>query len=94
MSYSELVYRLGKRYSAARQLVPENAYPFFSGTIEELIGPNDLELQGEKIIAYNGGQGTRHLIRVYFEGGTYEAQGTPPDGMEFGLNVSGGVGDE
>jgi hypothetical protein len=94
--YSELVYRLGKRYSAERQLNPEIEFPSFSGLIADLVDQETLEalsdLQGERVIAYHDGQGTRHLIRVYFDEGTFEAQGTPTQ-HDF-LSMSSDVDDQ
>jgi hypothetical protein len=78
--YADLVYRIGKRYSKEREQTPHVEFPYFCGQISELLSPEVLqalpELQGEYMIAYNDGKGTQHLIRVYFEDGIFEAEGT------------------
>ncbi len=81
--YGEVVYRLGKRYREERERTPEVEFPSLSGQIRDLVDPATQaelpELQGEHVIAYNDGQGTRHMLHVYFEQGTYELVGMPSD---------------
>lgn len=78
--YGELVYRIGKQYSKERELNPNIEFPYFSGQISELVTDDVLQdlpnLYGEHIIAYNDSKGTKHLIRVYFDDGSFEAEGT------------------
>jgi hypothetical protein len=92
--YAELVYRLGKQYSQARESNPTVDYPFFSGEIADLVDTDTLaalpELQGEHVIAYSDGQGARHLIHVYFEQGTFEAEGMPMSSDAFGMSADVG----
>ena len=89
--YGELVYRLGKHYSRERKLNPQVEFPYMSGKIADLIDQATLEalpeLQGEYVVSYNDGQGTRHLIRVYYEDGTYEAEGMPANPDIFSLSA-------
>ena len=89
--YGELVYRIGKRYSRELELQPHIEFPYFGGQISELVSPDVLhelpDLQGEYVIAYNDGKGTQHLIRVYFEDGSFEAEGTN-DRVEGGFSLS------
>lgn len=96
--YGEVVYQLGKRYSRERQRNPEIEYPFFSGRIADLVDSATLaalpELQGEYVIAYNDGQGANHMIHVYFEQGTYEAEGMPSDSDVFNMSVDVGQFEE
>jgi hypothetical protein len=92
--YGELVYRIGKRYSQERQRDPGVEFPFFAGHISDLVDPATLaalpDLQGEYVIAYKDGQGASHVIHVYFEEGTFEAEGMPlPDDT---FNISADVG--
>jgi hypothetical protein len=81
MGYNTLVYRIGKLYGRMLQEHPEVEYPKFAGLISDLLDDAALRalpaLHGERVIAYNNGQGTDHFIRVYFDEGTFEAQGTP-----------------
>jgi hypothetical protein len=95
VSYSDLVYRLGRRYSQARQQNPGVEYPEISGNLSDLLDRtalNDLPpLQGEYTIAYYDNHGTNHLLRVYFEAGTYEACGTPPRSGFPNLSLSYGT---
>ena len=92
--YADLVYRIGKRYSKEREANPDKEYPYFSGQISELVSVEVLEqlpeLQGEYMIAYNDGKGIKHLIRVYFEAGTFEAEGTG-DSLHGGFSLSGHI---
>ena len=89
--YADLIYRLGKRYSQERQRNPDVEFPFFSGEIANLVDPATLpELQGEYVIAYNDGQGANHLVHVYFEQGTYEAEGMPMISDAFGMSADVG----
>ena len=93
--YGDLIYRIGKRYSKERELNPHIEYPYFSGQISDLVSNDVLqalpELQGEYVVAYNDGKGTKHLIRVYFEDGLFEAEGTG-DSLNGGFSLSGHVG--
>lgn len=88
--YGEVVYKLGKRYSEERERNPETEYPFLSGQISDLVDPVTQaqlpELQGEYVIAYNDGQGTNHLLHVYFEQGAYELEGMPSNSDAFNLS--------
>lgn len=92
--YGEVVYRLGKRYADTRESNPDIEYPFLSGQISDLVDPVTMaelpELQGEYVIAFNDGQGTKHMLHVYFEQGTYELEGMPFDTDAF--NFSSEVG--
>jgi hypothetical protein len=89
--YGELVYRIGKRYRKARELNPELEFPYFSGRISELVSEDILsqlpKLQGEYLIAYNDIDGNKAVIRVYFEDGNYEAEGTN-DAPNIGFSLS------
>jgi hypothetical protein len=91
--YAELIYRLGKRYSQERQRDPNVEFPFFSGEIADLVDQATLaelpELQGEHVIAYSDGQAS-HLIHVYFEQGSYEAEGMPMLSNAFGMSADVG----
>lgn len=74
--YGELVYRLSKRYGRERRESGEE-YPYFKGAIADLIpAPNQtlLDLQGEHVIWYRA-DGVYHCIHVYFEAGSFEAEG-------------------
>lgn len=92
--YGEVVYRLGKRYAEERERSPEVEFPFLSGQLSDLIDPVTQaqlpELQGEYIIAYNDGNGTRHLLHVYFEQGSYELEGMPSDIDAFSMGTEVG----
>lgn len=92
--YAELVYRLGKRYSKERESNPAVEFPFFTGQIADLVDATTLEnlpeLQGEYVIAYNNGRGANHLIHVYFEQGTFEAEGVPLKTDAFGMSTDAG----
>jgi hypothetical protein len=89
--FGELVYRIGKLYSKARELNPELEFPYLSGRISELVSEDVMyqlpELQGEYIIAYNDTKGNKAMIRVYFEDGNYEAEGTN-DAPNIGFSLS------
>jgi hypothetical protein len=91
MSYGEVVYRLGKRYSQERELNPQVEYPYFHGQLADLVDQKTLtelpELIGEYFVAYNDGQGTRHAIRIYFDNGTFEAEGTPAPSDIFNISA-------
>ena len=80
--YGELVYRIGKQYSQMRECNPDVEFPYFAGQISAIVTEDIrqelLELQGEYLIAYNDGNGTSHLIRLYLDKGLFEAEGTPP----------------
>jgi len=88
--YGEVVYRLGKRYGEERERTPEVEFPSLSGQITDLVDPVTQaelpELQGEYVIAYNDGQGTRHMLHVYFEQATYELVGMPSDMDAFSMS--------
>ncbi|NLF75652.1 MAG: hypothetical protein GX573_08140 [Chloroflexi bacterium] len=92
--YGELVYRIGKHYTQERQRNPDVEFPFFSGQIADLVDQDTLnalpELQGEYVIAYKNGEGASHVIHVYFEQGTFEAEGMPLS--EDAFNLSADVG--
>lgn len=92
--YGEVVYQLGKRYGEERERNPEIEFPFFSGQLSDLVDPVTQaqlpDLQGEYVIAYNDGKGTRHLLHVYFEQGMFELEGMPSDIDAF--NMSSEVG--
>ena len=91
--YADLIYRIGKRYSQERARTGIE-FPFFSGMIAHLVDPDTLaalpDLQGEYVIAYHDGQGANHLVHMYFEGGTFEAEGMPMLSDAFGMSADVG----
>lgn len=91
MSYGDLIYKLGKRYSKEREQHPEEEFVYFSGQLSDLLDETALqslpELEGEHVIAYRGSDGANHFIRVYFDDHTFEAEGTPGDSTAFNVSV-------
>lgn len=81
MSYSDLVYQLGQRYTQVMQQNPDEQYPQITGNLSDLLDNNALNdlppLQGEYRIAYYDSDGSNHLLEVSFGLGTYEAVGKP-----------------
>lgn len=90
MGYDKLVYSIGKLYGQHLEDYPYVEFPEFSGQVADLVDEASLmellSLQGEYIIAYNNGSGTRHFIRLYLDEGTFEVAGTPEIPNIFGLS--------
>lgn len=92
MSFNQLVYQLGKRYSRERANNPAVEYPAFSGELADLLDPAAAQavsdLHGEYVIAYHDASySAQHFIRVYIEQGIFEAQGTPGDSGAYNIST-------
>ena len=80
-AFNKVIYRIGKRYGNHLEQVPNEALPHFEGQLSDFLDDTELAavagLQGEVVMIYQSLQGVRHCLRVYFEAGTFEVQGTP-----------------
>ena len=90
MSYSKLVYKIGKHYGAMLESDPENEFPQFTGYITDFLDDAERadlpELMGEYVIGYTSLQGVRHYLRVYFDDGVIEVTGTPMSNDDYTLS--------
>lgn len=76
MSYPDLVRRLCKLYKREREITGIE-YPRLEGYLADIIDPTTLPyLQGEYMINFKDDH-VCHLLRVYYDGPTFEIEGTP-----------------
>ena len=90
MSYSKLVYKIGKQYGDILGQSVRDEYPTFIGHIADLLDETEIanlpELIGEYVIGYTNLQGVRHYLRVYFDEGEFEVAGTPMSSDDYSLS--------